>query len=54
MHVLRALARSLLAALLCLVSSSVVAEATKITFLHVNDINEIEPRPAAPADSPRS
>ena len=50
MHVLRA--RSLLAALLCLVSSSVVAEATKITFLHVNDINEIEPRRGAGGFAP--
>ena len=41
---LRVLAIDLLAALLLLVPAASSAEATKITFLHVNDVNEIEPR----------
>ena len=42
----------LLAALLLLVPAASSAEATKITFLHVNDVNEIEPRRGAGGFAP--
>ena len=43
----RCLAAGLLAGLLLLASVAARAEAVKITFLHVNDVNEIEPRRGA-------
>ena len=47
MNLFRAVAERLLAALLFLAPAAAAAEATTITFLHVNDVNEIEPRRGA-------
>ena len=47
MNVFRALVGSLLAGSLILVTAAARSEATTVTFLHVNDVNEIEPRRGA-------
>lgn len=52
MNTLRPPSGVLLAALLLLVPAASSAEATKITFLHVNDVNEIEPRRGAGGFAP--
>ena len=49
---LRQVAGHLLAALLFLAPAAAAAETTKITFLHVNDVNEIEPRRGAGGFAP--
>ena len=52
MNRFRALAAGLIATLLFLLPAASGAQATKITFLHVNDVNEIEPRRGAGGFAP--
>ena len=52
MNAIRGTPGSLLAVLLLLVPVASPAEATKITFLHVNDVNEMEPRRGAGGIAP--